>query len=79
MDISLIKELFKNYANASNILGIEDELLEQVRMKSLLLPEYQVGKNGQLQEWIEDFTEEDPAHRHLSALVGCYRGTIINI
>ena len=79
MDISLIKELFKNYANASNILGIEDELLEQVRMKSLLLPEYQVGKNGQLQEWIEDFTEEDPAHRHFSALVGFYPGTIINI
>ena len=53
--------------------------LEQVRMKSLLLPEYQVGKNGQLQEWIEDFTEEDPAHRHFSALVGFYPGTIINI
>ena len=79
MDISLIKELFKNYANASNILGIEDELLEQVRMKSLLLPEYQVGKNGQLQEWIEDFTEEDPARRHFSALVDFYPGTIINI
>ena len=79
MDISLIKELFKNYLEASEILDVEDELLELVRMKRALLPEFQVSKNGQLQEWIEDFTEVDPAHRHFSALVGFYPGTIINI
>lgn len=79
MDISLIKELFKNYLEASEILDVEDELLEFVRMKRALLPEFQVSKNGQLQEWIEDFTEVDPAHRHFSALVGFHPGTIINI
>ncbi len=78
MDVSLLKELFKNYIHASNILGIEDDLLKNVKKIALLLPDFQVGRNGQIQEWIEDFKEVDPAHRHFSALVGFYPGTIIN-
>ena len=32
----------------------------------------QVGKHGQLQEWLEDFDEAEPNHRHTSHLIGLY-------
>ena len=32
------------------------------------LPPYQIGKHGQLQEWLEDFDEAEPGHRHISHL-----------
>jgi alpha-L-fucosidase 2 len=31
-----------------------------------------VGRHGQLQEWLEDFEEVDPRHRHVSHLYGLY-------
>lgn len=43
--------------------------LEEVRPK---LPPVQIGKHGQLQEWLEDFEDGEPNHRHRSHLVGLY-------
>jgi alpha-L-fucosidase 2 len=36
------------------------------------LPPYQIGKYGQLQEWLEDFDEVEPGHRHISHLYALY-------
>jgi alpha-L-fucosidase 2 len=38
-----------------------------------LIP-YQIGKRGQLQEWAQDFDEQEPQHRHFSHLFGVYPG-----
>ena len=38
------------------------------------LPPLQVGARGQLQEWIEDYPEAEPAHRHVSHLYALYPG-----
>jgi alpha-L-fucosidase 2 len=58
--------------DASRTLSTDADLrhrLEQARAK---LPPYQIGSHGQLQEWLEDFKEAEPNHRHTSHLVGLY-------
>lgn len=78
MDIALIKELFKDMVEASDVLGVCDNLIQEISYINRLLPAYQIGRNGQLQEWFRDFEEYDPAHRHFSGLVGFHPGTTIN-
>jgi len=43
------------------------------------LPPLQVGKHGQLQEWLEDYEEAEPGHRHLSHLYALFPGDQINL
>ena len=33
------------------------------------MPELQIGKYGQIQEWSEDYDEVEPGHRHISLTV----------
>lgn len=38
----------------------------------------QVGEDGTLQEWIFDFEELEPEHRHFAHLYGLYPGNVIS-
>ncbi|NDV54623.1 glycoside hydrolase family 95 protein [Parabacteroides sp. 52] len=74
MDMAIIKETFSRTIQASVILDRDKDLREELEEKlSLLLP-YRIGKRGQLQEWMYDFEESDPRHRHLSHLYGFHPG-----
>jgi alpha-L-fucosidase 2 len=42
------------------------------------LPPLQIGHRGQLQEWIEDYVEVEPDHRHTSHLYALYPGSTID-
>lgn len=75
MDIAVLLELFRDYRQMRQVLEMEpDEAVEQVLAK---LPPYQVGKNGQLQEWLRDYEEWDVNHRHVSHLYGLYPSNTI--
>lgn len=78
MDMTLIRQLFENLLKASKILGIRDSFTEEVEETYKALPPYRIGKDGALQEWIEDFEQTDPGHRHFSPLAAFYPGTTIN-
>jgi len=43
------------------------------------LPPVQIGRRGQLQEWIDDYSESEPEHRHVSHLWGLYPGHEISL
>lgn len=74
MDMCIIWELFSNCIEASSILGIDEEFCNELkRSKNKLLP-CKIGKFGQLQEWSEDFEENEPGHRHISHMYGLYPG-----
>ncbi|MFD2115316.1 glycoside hydrolase N-terminal domain-containing protein [Paenibacillus yanchengensis] len=51
-----------------------DSLIENIRQAIVKLPPYQIGANGQLQEWIEDYEEAEPGHRHVSHLYALHPG-----
>ncbi|WP_249281044.1 glycoside hydrolase family 95-like protein [Paenibacillus sp. 7516] len=74
MDISLIWELFTNCMEAAERLGTDMEFRKELESARERLQPLQVGKYGQLQEWSEDFEDEDTYHRHTSHLVGVYPG-----
>jgi alpha-L-fucosidase 2 len=71
-DRTFVYALYTMCIEASKTLSFDEEFrskLEQARAK---LPPFQIGKHGQLQEWLEDFEDAQPNHRHTSHLVGLY-------
>ena len=79
MDIELIRELFANCRRAAGILGTDDAFRSELERAQNRLPPMQIGKRGQLQEWIEDYGEAEPAHRHVSHLYSLYPGHDISL
>lgn len=71
MDIAIIRDLFTNYLQMSLILGKED-LTGDVRQALSLLYPYHEGSDGRVQEWHEDFEDQDAEHRHASHLFGLH-------
>ena len=74
MDISIISTLFMDLIEAMDILGDKDEMKHELEEALTKMPPYKIGKHGQLQEWVEDFEEEEVVHRHQSHLYGLYPG-----
>lgn len=74
MDIALLHEIFDNCTKAGKILGIDEDFAVRLAQARRLLPDYQVGKHGQLQEWSVDFDENQPGQRHMSHLYPVYPG-----
>lgn len=72
MDVQIVNELFTNVLSAAAILGIEDETTTNIRETLPKLPPMQISPEGYLQEWLEDYKEVDPKHRHVSHLYGLY-------
>ncbi|MGB7844845.1 MAG: glycoside hydrolase family 95 protein [Candidatus Acidiferrum sp.] len=79
MDIELIRELFENCRRAAGILGTDAAFRTELEKAEKLLPALQIGKRGQLQEWIEDYDETEPQHRHVSHLYSLYPGHDISL
>jgi alpha-L-fucosidase 2 len=59
-------------AEAATILGVEPELRERIAAARAQLPPFHIGRHGQLQEWLHDVDEADPAHRHTSHLCALF-------
>jgi len=71
-DRILIHELFSACIAASEILRIDEELRTQLVAARAKLPPFQIGKHGQLQEWLDDDEEALPHHRHTSHLLSVF-------
>lgn len=70
----LVYDLFTNYIEASQALGLDEEYRKKIEsMRSRLLGP-KIGKWGQLQEWDEDIDDPKEQHRHLSHMIGIYPG-----
>lgn len=74
MDMQIIREVFAEFIEAASVLGTDGELAAQASAARSRLAPNQIGKHGQIQEWIEDYDEIEPEHRHLSHLWGLYPG-----
>lgn len=74
MSNQIVRDLFDSCIAASEILGTEPEFRAEVTASRARLAPMQVGKVGQLQEWLEDWDvpAPDQHHRHISHLYGLY-------
>ncbi|WP_299580429.1 glycoside hydrolase family 95 protein [uncultured Sunxiuqinia sp.] len=77
-DQQVIWQLFADYVHASQILGIEKELVGKVAKAQAKLAGSKVGSDGRLMEWAEEFPEVEPGHRHISHLFAMHPGAQIN-
>jgi len=78
MDLAIIRELFARTIEAAELLGRDAALVAELRGKLTKLAPYRIGAQGQLQEWREDYKEEDPKHRHLSHVYPLHPGNQID-
>ena len=79
MDFGIIRELFGDCLRAAQLLDEDAEFRERLQHALDRLPPYQIGKHGQLQEWLKDFDEAEPGHRHISHLFGLHPGHSITL
>jgi alpha-L-fucosidase 2 len=77
MDFGIIRELFADGIRAAEVLGEDAEFRQRLQRALDRLPPYQIGKHGQLQEWLKDFDEVEPGHRHVSHLFALHPGRSI--
>jgi alpha-L-fucosidase 2 len=74
MDMSIIWELFTDCLDATRALDTDHEFAAKLEAARAKLYPLQIGARGQLQEWFQDFQEQDVHHRHTSHLFGIYPG-----
>ena len=78
MDIEIIGGLLRFYIETENILHIDEETATLAKEKLAKMPPLQIGKHGQLMEWLEDYDEPEPGHRHISHAFALYPDHAIN-
>lgn len=78
MDTEILLELFHSYIGACQVLGKSKEEISKAEAVKKRFPPLKIGKYGQLLEWMEDYEEPEPGHRHISHLYGLYPGNSIS-
>jgi alpha-L-fucosidase 2 len=74
MDSQLIRALLGYTIEAAEILGTDRDYARSLADLRGRVPPDQVGKHGQLQEWLNDVDEPNNSHRHMSPLWALYPG-----
>ncbi len=71
-DRVFVYALYSMCMEAAKTLSVDDELRSRLESARAKLPPFQIGRHGQLQEWLKDFEDADPNHRHTAHLVALY-------
>ncbi|MDN5202247.1 glycoside hydrolase family 95 protein [Fulvivirgaceae bacterium BMA10] len=79
MDHQMVWDLFTNYLSACEVLGVNDDVTQDVKDKLANLSLPRIGRWGQLQEWKEDRDDPDNKHRHVSHLFALHPGKQISV
>lgn len=72
VDRVLVHELFTSLIDVCQQYNFDTAFADSLQAAVNLLPPYQIGSKGQLQEWYIDYEERQPNHRHTSHLLGLY-------
>jgi alpha-L-fucosidase 2 len=79
MDMQIGRELFANTITAAKLLGVDQAFADTLeQLKGRLAPNQISEKTAGVQEWIRDYDETEPTHRHVSQLYGLYPFDEIN-
>uniref|UniRef100_UPI00403F08AF glycoside hydrolase family 95 protein n=1 Tax=Paenibacillus sp. FSL W8-0186 TaxID=2921709 RepID=UPI00403F08AF len=74
MDFQIIEALFSACIRSAEIIGRDEAFRKELATALKRLPKPQIGKYGQIQEWMEDYEEMEPGHRHISHLFALFPG-----
>ncbi len=79
MDSQIIHTLFTRCIKAAEILGVDSAFRDRLQAALPRLPQLEIGRDGRLLEWAEDYEEAEPGHRHLSHLFALHPGDMISL
>jgi len=79
LDSELLRDLFTGCIEASAKLGVDGDLRGQLQAALPRLPPLQIGDQGRLLEWLDDYPEAEVQHRHISHLYAAYPGDQITL
>ena len=78
MDNQMVYDLFHNTIQAATLMNEHESFTDSLQTVAKHLAPMQVGRWGQLQEWMEDWDNPQDHHRHVSHLWGLYPGRQIS-
>ncbi len=91
MDSQILQELLSDCLEAWKVLGQEaasftipgvesvEGLMEELARIREKLPPVRVGSDGRILEWMEEYGEADPGHRHISHLFGLFPSNQVTV
>jgi len=78
LDNLLVRDLFQSVIASSQMFDQDKEFADSLSKKLALLPPMQIGRWGQLQEWMDDWDDPNDTHRHVSHLYSLFPGAHIS-
>ncbi|WP_438348459.1 glycoside hydrolase family 95 protein [Paenibacillus sp. FA6] len=80
MDLQIAYSLLSACVESAALTGEDDEaFLSELHETLHRLPLPAVGRHGQIMEWLHDYEEQDPGHRHISQLFALHPGEQIDM
>lgn len=73
-DQQVVWDLFTNFIEAAKALGVDEELRARITERRARLLGPQVGRWGQIQEWMEDVDDPNIDYRHIAHLFALHPG-----
>ena len=74
----LVRYLFTACIESSEILVVDENFRNELIAKRTRLAPTRIGSDGRVMEWLEEYKEPEPKHRHVSHLWGLYPGNEIS-
>jgi len=80
MDHQIITEVFDNFISCTNILGMDNEFINEIKDKrNRLRSGTRIGPDGRLLEWDQPYEEFEKGHRHMSHLYAFHPSSQITL
>nr|MCU0780717.1 glycoside hydrolase family 95 protein [Akkermansiaceae bacterium] len=77
-DMQILRELFAHTAAAAAVLDLDSDFAAKLTATRAKLAPTRIGSDGRILEWIREFKEAEPRHRHVSHLWGLHPGREIH-
>jgi len=74
MDTEILQAFFGRVIEAGEVLKTDTDFRAKVAAARAKLIPLRIGRYGQIQEWLEDYDEVEPGHRHMSHLFALFPG-----
>ncbi len=72
MTNQIVFDIFSTTIKAADLLQLDKAFTDTLVTLRKQLPPMQIGKHGQLQEWLDDLDDPNDKHRHISHLYGLF-------
>ena len=80
MDNEILRDHFEQFIKAYELVGDDDAGFYNETKRLLdMLPPIKTGRYGQIMEWLEDYEEKEPGHRHISQLYALHPSHQIDV